>query len=470
MFSKRLESDIRMGPDSVVREDTLIHVSRRKPGGSYANHSRESREKASKRVSTRHATLPVVGKVRAAALLTIAAVVAMGATELLPARIDEIAKDVERVRGRRFERSVPASEIDQAELRRVLRSKLAEGFPAPPEDTLRTFVALGLMEETPNVIDRLIDLYATQVVAFYDPEPRRFFLVKGGEGVISPLDAVGGEGAAEKIVFAHELMHALQDESMHLDQRMKDLKDNGDRGQALQSLLEGEATLVMIKIAVAELPGGEAAEEMMAPLLSAGAIDKSEIPKGVPDFFVEQLFSPYVDGTAYVRAAVKKGGWAEVDRLWKNPPASTAEILHGPSTPQPVENLLPSNVDTLAPAGYRKLYTDTLGEWTIRFLLRRTLPEAEADRAAALWRGDRIAFFSAGRSIAYYWMVRCDGPGGADRFATALLKARDGKKPGEKVERHGADVVVTFSAVATRPTEQRGEVSSPPSPSQQLAR
>ena len=96
----------------------------------------------------------------------------MGATALLPARIDEVAREVERVRGRKFERSVQASEIDQAELRKVLRAKLAEGFPAPPEDTLRTLVALGLMEEAPNVIDRLIDLYATQVVAFYDPEPR----------------------------------------------------------------------------------------------------------------------------------------------------------------------------------------------------------------------------------------------------------------------------------------------------------
>jgi hypothetical protein len=409
-----------------------------------------------------------VGKVRTAALLTIACIVAMGATALLPARIDEIAREVERVRGRKFERSVQASEIDQAELRKVLRAKLAEGFPAPPEDTLRTLVALGLMEEAPNVIDRLIDLYASQVVAFYDPEPRRFFLVKGGEAALSPLDAAGGEGSAEKIVFAHELMHALQDESMHLDRRMKDLKDNGDRGQALQSLLEGEATLVMIKIAVAELPGGEGAEEMMAPLLTAGAIDKSEIPKGVPDYFVEQLFSPYVDGTAYVRAAIKRGGFAELDRLWKNPPASTAEILHGPSTPQPVENLLPANVDALAPPGYRKLYTDTLGEWTIRFLLRRTLPEPEADQAAALWRGDRIAFFSAGRSIAYTWTVRCDGPGSADRFAAALLKARAGKKPGEKVERRGADVIVTLPAVAARPTEQRREVSAAPSPSKRL--
>lgn len=383
-------------------------------------------------------------RVRTGALLAITAVLVMGATALLPARVAEVAKRVEQVRGRKFERSVPASEIDQAELRRMLRGKIAEGFPAAPEDTLKTYVALGLMEDAPNVLDKLIDLYASQVVAFYDPEPRRFYLVKGGEAALGTFDAAGGEGTAEKIVFAHELTHALQDESMRLDKRMKDLKENGDRGLALESLLEGEATLVMIRVALADLPGGEATEEMMAPLLSAGALEKANIPKGVPDIFVEQLFFPYVDGTAYVRAAVKRGGWAEVDRLWKSPPASSAEILHGPSTPPPVENLLPSNADALAPPGHRKLYTDALGEWTIRFLLRRTLPELEADRAAAGWRGDRIAFFTAGRSIAYVWKVRCEGPGSAERLAAALAKARLGAKNAPQIERRASDLIVTL--------------------------
>ena len=51
-------------------------------------------------------------------------------------------------------------------------------------------------------------------------------------------------GMSEKLIFAHELTHALQDESLKLDRRMKDLKENGDRALALEGLLEGEATLV----------------------------------------------------------------------------------------------------------------------------------------------------------------------------------------------------------------------------------
>ena len=29
------------------------------------------------------------------------------------------------------------------------------------------------------MVERLLDFYASQVVAFYDPEPRRFYVVRG---------------------------------------------------------------------------------------------------------------------------------------------------------------------------------------------------------------------------------------------------------------------------------------------------
>jgi hypothetical protein len=183
---------------------------------------------------------------------------------------------------------------------------------------------------------------------------------------------------------------------------------------------------------------------MMAPLLQAGALEKANIPKDVPDFFVEELFFPYVEGTAYVRAALKRGSWTAVDRLWKSPPTSSAEILHGPGVPAPAENLLPKSFEALTPQGYRPLYADTLGEWTIRYLLRRTLPVEEADRAAAEWRGDRIAFFIAGRSVAYVWKIRCDGPGSAERLAATLLKARKGAKNEPAIERRASDVILTL--------------------------
>jgi hypothetical protein len=378
---------------------------------------------------------------RAAGTVLAAACLA-GFADLLPDRMAEVSRSVEEVRGRRFSRSVPASEIDGAEVRRVLREKILEGLPAPPEETFRSLAAIGLIENSPRLLEGLLDFYASQVVAFYDPDTRRFFVVRGAEA----LAGADSEDMARGLIFSHELMHALQDEHLRLADRVKALREDGDRSLALQCLLEGEATLVMIRVALQAIPGAtDEVEDQMAPLLTVGALERGSVNADVPDFFVDQLFFPYAEGTTFVRAAVKKGGWAEMDRLWKNPPESTSEILHGAPYPPPAKNLLPANVATVAP-GLRLSYTDTLGEWTIRFLLGRALPEEESAEAAAGWRGDRIAYFVSGpKAISYLWRVRYESSAAAARFEAALKRARE-KRPvpaPETIRREGTDVIVS---------------------------
>ncbi|HEX4439977.1 MAG TPA: hypothetical protein VH854_07880 [Thermoanaerobaculia bacterium] len=372
-------------------------------------------------------------------LIGLVTVLAGAASDLLPERMNEVSRLVEEVRGRKFMRSVPASELQPEELKKILRSKINDGIPAAPDDYLASLVALGLIDPAPNLLDRLVDFYSSQVIAFYDPQPRRFFVVKGAEAQTG-----GDEGLAKNLIFSHELMHALQDETLHLDERVKELKDDSDRSTALQCLLEGEATVVMVRVALKDIPGADdSVEDQLAPLMSAGSLERSNVPKDVPDYFVEQLFFPYVDGTEFVRAALKKGGWAEVDRFWRNPPQSTSEILHGAPYPAPATGLL-SESDRTPPAGRRLTYADTLGEWTLRFLLERSLPKEEAAKAAEGWRGDRIAFFAGPRDTAYLWRIRFDGPATAARFEAALRAARAKRPPAspETITRAGADVVV----------------------------
>lgn len=381
-----------------------------------------------------------------AAILT-AALLATGATSLLPARVREISRAVEEVRGRRFAGPVPASLMNPAALKTFLRGKLVDSFPAAPEDALRSLAVLGLIENKPDLLERLLDFYVSQVVAFYDPEPRRFYVVRG-EG--SPLDGTGSEDVALRLLFSHELTHALQDQSLRLDRQFRSLRDNGDRALALQCLLEGEATLVMVKVALRELPGADAAaEEALGPLLSAGALERANVPEDLPDFFVDQLFFPYVEGTAYVRRAVSRGGWKEVDRLWNEPPLSTSEILHDERRPPPASDLLPADAARIGPPGSRHLYSDTVGEWGTRYLLRRSLSEEESVKAASGWRGDRIAFYASGGSISYVWRLRFDTPGSAGLFQTALSKARAGRPDAPAIARAGADVVVTLGLKQT---------------------
>jgi len=392
-----------------------------------------------------------------AAGAALSALLLLGFTDYLPDRIAEYSRKVEQVRGRKFSRTVPASELDKEELRKVLHSKLSEQLPVPADEYFRTLSSLGLIDEQAHLLDTLVDFYASQVIAFYDPQPRRFFVIRGAESAAADgaegLDGTDlSSGMAQGLIFSHELTHALQDETMRLDDRMQKLKDDSDQALALQSLLEGEATLVMIRVALQQIPGAnEQTEEQIGPLLSAGALEKANVPADVPEYFVDQLFFPYVDGLEFVRAAVKRGGWAEVDKLWRTPPVSSAEIMHGGPLPPPATGLLPDNLTTIAP-GQRLLYFDTLGEWTLRFLLERGLPEKEASVAAEGWRGDRIAFFSSGGTTGYLWRIRFDEPASASRFEAALRKARV-KRPAEAPETirvSGKDVVV-FAGLAKAP-------------------
>ena len=387
---------------------------------------------------------PTVTRVRSARILLILLpLLCVGATTLLPARIREISRLVEEVRGRRFDSAVPASEIDPASLKTFLRGKLADSFPAPTAETLKSLAVLGLIDETPDVVERLLDFYASQVVAFYDPEPRRFYVVRGAAS--DTLEGMGSGDVAERLLFSHELTHALQDQSLRLDRRFKSLRDDGDRALALQCLLEGEATVVMVRVALRDLPGAdEAVEDALAPLLSAGALEKANAPKNLPEYFVEQLFFPYVEGTAYVRRAVARGGWKEVDRLWTDPPASTSEILHEERRPAPATDLLPAETSRLGPPGSRFVYSDTVGEWAIRFLLRRSIPEVEASEAASGWRGDRIAFFASEGTLSYLWRLRFESPAAAERFELAIRKPRKDRSPLPQVSRTGADVLLSL--------------------------
>ena len=166
---------------------------------------------------------------------------------------------------------------------------------------------------------------------------------------------------------------------------MKDAERQRRPGLALQCLLEGEATLVMIKAALADLPGGgRVGRGADRAALSAGSLEKANAPKDVPAYFTEQLFFPYVEGTAYVRRAVKKGGWAGVDRLWKSPPAlERRDPASGPSDASRRREPSVRRRDVAARQGDRSLRGHARRVGPSLPPAPRRSPRAEADRAAA---------------------------------------------------------------------------------------
>jgi hypothetical protein len=128
--------------------------------------------------------------------------------------------------------------------------------------------------------------------------------------------------------------------------------------------------------------------------------------EGVPQALKSSLIAPYIDGLRFVHALRRRGGWAEVDRAWKELPATTEQLLHlekydrrEPPLPVPAPPL-----DALG-GGFRVELTDLVGEQGLRIMLESWGTPKEARRAAAGWGGDRVTLLSRVNNNRDEWFV-----------------------------------------------------------------
>jgi len=391
-------------------------------------------------------------------------------TERLPEAVADAQKLVEKVRGVPFPGRVASAILHEKDLKRVLGKKLVEDLPAPFPRYAASLAAAGFFDSEPLLEQKLTALYARQVAGFYDPDEKKFFIVPertAETATGAPELGVSAEALLEDTLLAHELTHALQDRRLDLVPRLKALRDSSDGLLALESFLEGEATVVMMDALLTRLPaearerlGAESVTTMMSGLAAGATVEGGE---GVPSFFVKEMLFPYVKGTAWIEAKKKAGGWAAVDAAYARLPRTTSEILHPDRPPDARAVLDPGDRPSAAtvPPGMRLLYEDTFGEWMLGQLLERA-GAANAAALAAEWQDDRIVFFEPKESrgelplpVGFVWRMRVTSPAAAKRMVAALeplYARRDG--------RSAADVTAT----ADRVEVVRGLMAAPPAP------
>jgi len=154
-----------------------------------------------------------------------------------------------------------------------------------------------------------------------------------------------------------------------------------------------------------------------------------------------------------------KGGWKSVDEAYRNPPASTEQILHPEKYVAKPD--LPTSIDLgeLKPGEpWKEVGRNVLGELQTAVMLGR-----QGSRAAAGWDGDRYAVFEGpDQKLGLVWFSTWDSEDEAREFAQAYTRyqtrrmGKDSFQP-EKipdslwrcrdnvcqvVERRGADVAV----------------------------
>src|SRR5438270_8866242 len=259
----------------------------------------------------------------------------------------------------------------------------------------------GLLPRTFNLHDFLIKLLGEQVAGYYDEKTKTINLLNWVS-----LDL-------QKPVMAHELTHALQDQSFDLEKMMKKDEEIEKRGpedpNALvkideeytcrTAIMEGQAMIVMLDYILAA--GGKSVQTSpeFVDLMQAQMEKKGESPifESAPLLLREELTFPYSEGMKFVRDLLVSGGKElAFTKVLERMPVTTREIM------EPQEYLAGRHVPPLLLPDFsflKKTYeafdAGAVGEIDVSILLKQYTEEEIAKRLTPDWRGG--AYYAVGR-------------------------------------------------------------------------
>jgi hypothetical protein len=315
-----------------------------------------------------------------------------------------VEEKVKEIRGLPFKSAVDYQLLDRKQIKATIRGKIAEVFSDEEFTQIAAaFARLGLLPPHYPLREKYIDLLGEQVAAFYDQHQHKLFM----------FEDASLENSQNRIVLAHELTHALQDQHFDLSRLPLEIKDNDDRAAAASALIEGEATLVMSEYMLKNL-------NLAALKDTLGATFGQDMAQlaDAPPFLRETLIFPYLRGQEFCAALFARGGYAALSAAYAAPPASTAQVLHpekyfGPQREDPVRVDWPRT----EVAGEKPAVDNVLGELGIRVLLSQWVDEATGVDAAEGWRGDRYLCFANGDALV--WQTLWSNRAETDEFVKA---------------------------------------------------
>lgn len=313
--------------------------------------------------------------------------------------------DLARRSGLELKAPVRLEKRTRAELERYLRHKLDERLPeSVARRTVAAYALLGLVPDTLDLRGLMMDLYTEQVAGFYEPDSVALFVLDDQPAaVLQPL-------------LVHELVHAVQDQSVDL-RALTDPDLGNDRATAAQAAIEGHATLVMLEYLSEQMRGTPVdlgrVRDFAGTLRPALEAMQGQFPAlaGAPAVVRQTLLFPYVEGAGFVQDLWNRGG--RTAPFGTNLPLSTEQILTRDLADAPVQL-------HIAIEGGRSVHEDDLGRLEAGVFLETHVGEGQAHLADG-WGGDRYALVElpgGGRGLA--WAVVWDEADARGRWVAAV--------------------------------------------------
>jgi hypothetical protein len=253
----------------------------------------------------------------------------------------------------------------------------------------------GLLPNSFDLETFLVSLLKEEVAGYYDPKTK----------TVNLLDWVPIQ--EQEPVMAHELTHALQDQSFGLEKWMrhgdKDLgetrKDptptdieNDETDDAREAVVEGQAQAMMFQFAIS--PTGRSIVD--SPGLVQAMEDETltgtpetKVFNEAPIFLKESMTFPYSYGMEFVVKVMQKAGKDRAfEGVLKNPPHTTRQIMQ-PETYLAGERIEPMHVPDFKRdfKQYQKFDIGAMGEFDVDVLIEQYAGRKLAKQMYPAWRG-----------------------------------------------------------------------------------
>ena len=348
--------------------------------------------------------------------------------------VDELMKFASDDTGLPIKHEVKRKLADRQEVQSYLEKGMKDDKDAMRlERSSEVLKKFGLIPRDFQLGPFLVSMLKEQVAGYYDPKKK----------TVNILNWIDPE--QQKPVLAHELTHALQDQSFGMEKWMKEAETEGEKkndptpadidideeSSAREAVVEGQAMVVMLDYSLASTGRTLLDMPQIGEAMKQGMLDGPDSPtfSKAPIFLKEELTFPYRFGMDFTLALEKAGGKKlGFEGAFNNPPTTTREIME-PDTYLGHEKIAPlKRIDFKRDfERYDTFDIGAIGEFDVDVLVEQYAGRKEAEAMYPAWRG---GYYFAGRTkgakagpLGVLYLSRWATPEKAAEFAAVYAKS-----------------------------------------------